>query len=87
MELAGQSGLLSTRRTSNTPIKVGGTELLLQSQSPLHEGHVALEGGWTFADLIRELNDMVFFWPGTKDSPGRYGARHIAHNLWDELPS
>ena len=50
---------------------------MLRDQAPLREGNAALDGGWTFADLVEDLNGRVFFWPGTERRPIPDGQRHF----------
>jgi len=47
----------------------------LRDQAPLHPGNVRLTGGWTFADLVEELNNHVFFWPAGRGGPSVYAKR------------
>jgi len=67
---------LDTKRTDIVTVTFEGLELDLRDQQPLYEGKTRLEGGWTFEDLIRELNERVFFWPGWRHEVISYGIRH-----------
>lgn len=55
----------------------GGSKRHVRDQAPLYEGNTALLGGWTFADLVQDLNERVYFWPGTEKGPSDYGRRHF----------
>jgi hypothetical protein len=73
---AGQNAVLISKRNLHVPIWIDGVEVLLRDQAPLHRGNIRLEGGWTFEDFVRHLNEHVFFWPGRADGPIPYGIRH-----------
>ena len=66
----------TTKRQAGQELEHAGETVHIRDQSPLHQGNVRLEGGWSFADLIRELNSRVFFWPGFEAGPIDYGLRH-----------
>lgn len=74
----GQPGLVSVRRPSCIDLPINGEVVRVRDQAPLHEGNIAFEGGWQMADLIQELNERVFFWPGSKDQAIAYAHRHFA---------
>jgi hypothetical protein len=76
MAMANSEDWLTRRRRGHLELAVDGIAVVIRDQDPLHEGNVALQGGWTFVDLIRELNKLVFFWPGNRDGPVSYGIRH-----------
>lgn len=63
----------------------GGGRRHLRDQAPLYEGNIALFGNWTFADLVQDLNERVFFWPGIEDGPSDYGRRHFARYNGDDV--
>jgi len=75
---AGQSALLRQRRAVHHTITIDGMAVSLRDQSPLCEGNIEVETGWTFAQVIALLNQRVFFWPGTSGGPIDYGWRHFA---------
>ena len=76
---------LNGKRREHFPLDLDGTPILLRDQRPLHPGNVALGDGWTWDDLLRELNQRVFFWPGRIDGPSDHGRRH--HQRYaDERP-
>lgn len=66
-------GTPAVRRTSNAEI----AGVLVRDQAPLHVGNIEFTGGADFSDLLRLLNERVFFWPGDAERPVAYGARHF----------
>jgi len=58
---------------------------VLRDQDLLHEGSVALQAGWTMADLVRDLNRRVFFWSGWPDRPVKSGRRPLARYTATDL--
>lgn len=74
----GVAGTLESRRETSVQITVDGSMLSIRDQGPLHEGNMQIAPGWTFGDVLRDLNRRVFFWPGTAVGPISYGARHFA---------
>jgi hypothetical protein len=77
-ELSGQ------RRTRHTVVVVNGAEVRIRDQAPLREGQIAFEPGWNLARLVELLNSLVYFWPGTAQSPSVYGLRHLGRYLNEE---
>lgn len=77
MAMADSEEWVTRRRRGHLELAIDGSPVIIRDQDPLHEGNVALQGGWTFSDLIRELNKLVFFWPGNLDGPVSYGMRHF----------
>lgn len=71
MRAAGDTAWLERRREAAVPLTVGTEVVWLRDQAPLHEGAVRLEGGWTFPQLVREINERVYFWPGDHTGPTR----------------
>lgn len=67
---------LVRKRGRVVTIHLEGVPIDLRDQRPLYEGKTRLQGGWTFSDLIRHLNERVFFWPGWEHKPIDYGRRH-----------
>jgi hypothetical protein len=59
----------------NRQIKSGAP--VLRDQRPLYENCVELQNGFSFADLLKELNRRVFFWSGWPDRPIRPGRHAI----------
>lgn len=75
--LANKEELISVKRTRIIPIEVNGRVVDIRDQKPLYEGKASINDGWNFSDLIRALNERVFFWPGWGDKPIDYGVRHF----------
>lgn len=73
---AKRHAVISAKRPQSIAVTVDRDEVWIRDQRPLHAGNVGLQGGWTFEDLVRTLNDKVFFWPGTSAGPISYGIRH-----------
>jgi hypothetical protein len=74
---AGEHELLDTRRRGHVSLVVEGETVVLRDQAPLHAGNMRLEDGWTFARVVRHINNRVFFWPGAESGPISYGLRHF----------
>ena len=77
LSAAGQEEWLEAKRCGMLTITVDGKTIDIRDQQPLYEGKTELQAGWTFEDLIRSLNEHVFFWPGWSDKPIDYGERHF----------
>lgn len=77
LEQAQRGELLRERRAEHTRISVGGCEVWLRDQAPLHAGNVDFVGGWQLGDLVEALNKLVFFWVGGDSGPSDYGERHF----------
>jgi len=77
LQRAGRNVLLRVRREGPEPLMLDGRTIQLCDQAPLNKGNVELNGGWTFEDLVENLNARCFFWPGHDKSPNRYGVRHF----------
>ncbi len=73
---AKEHSVISARRPECIAVTVDGDEVWIRDQRPLHAGNVGLQDGWTFEDLVKALNDKVFFWPGSDVGPISYGIRH-----------
>lgn len=81
LESANQRRLISERRPNHLRIAVESAPIHIRDQHPLFAGNIALEGGWSFARLVEELNQRVFFWPCKSTPPhlpSDYGQRHFA---------
>jgi len=74
---AGQHQLLRVRRREHVTLTIDDAQVLVRDQAPLHAGNAGLQDGWSFDDLVAKLNTLVFFWPGSGDSPISYGCRHF----------
>ena len=70
---------LDQRRPTVVPLQfLSGGPVSVRDQAPLYEGNVRFEDDWSLSRLIRRLNQLVFFWPGTTKGPNEYGQRHAA---------
>jgi hypothetical protein len=79
MRAAGLQPVGTERRKQSIAIQVGGKTVWIRDQAPLHPGNAQLQGGWTFQTLVDELNQRVFFWPGSIAGPIKAGRRHFAN--------
>lgn len=77
LHASGDHQLLESKRYETLTVIVDDDSIDLRDQQPLYEGKASLEGGWTFADLIRTLNEHVFFWPGWTHKPVDCGTSHF----------
>jgi hypothetical protein len=68
---------LNGKRKNHLPLDVDGEAIFLRDQAPLHQGNMRLLDGWTFQDVIDDLNNRIFFWPGRATGPISYGIRHF----------
>jgi hypothetical protein len=76
---AGQAGRVTEHRpTDAISLRVGPHEVLVNDQRPLRAEWIDFEDGWDLPRLIAHLNGRVFFWPGTRRGPIKYGANHAA---------
>jgi hypothetical protein len=69
--------LLRERRVATQVLVVEGIRVEIRDQRPLHQGHIVFEPGFSFHDLLAELNSRVFLWPGTATGPIDRGAAHF----------
>src|SRR4051794_16687749 len=76
MRLARRDDLIAVRRRDHVLVAIDGEEITIRDQAPLHQGNMALGGGWTFGDFVSLLNGRVFFWPGRAVGPIPHGFRH-----------
>ena len=72
----GHKHLVTQRRPDCVTIVIDGATVIVRDQRPLYRGNIDFEDGWVFNDVIRYLNQHVFFWPGTAEKISDYGARH-----------
>src|SRR5438270_422789 len=72
LEKAGRRDLVRQRREGHTPIRIGGRDIWLRSQEPLHAGNIDFQDSWKLEDLVACLNELVFFWPGQRHGPIDY---------------
>ena len=70
--------MLRGRRTTTRTVAVDGVQVEIRDQCPLKEGHIKFEEGYSFMQLLDELNRRVFLWPGTEDGPIKSGLNHFA---------
>ncbi len=82
---AGRGGGVRTKRREMMAVAIGGHRVLLRDQAPLHEGNIGFAPGWTFEDVLADLNRRVFFWPGRAYGPISYWLRYIQRYL-DQRP-
>lgn len=75
-ERSGRPDILCGRRLDRPKVQLPEGTVMLRDQTPLSMGNVKLEGGWSAEDLLRELNDRVFLWPGSETGPIGHGLRH-----------
>ena len=68
---------LSRPRRRDFEVIVEGFRVEVRDQLPLKPGHIRFEGGFSFTDVLAELNSRVFFWPGTEQGPIDYGQSHF----------
>ncbi len=69
--------LVRTKRIEEVLANFHEQVVHVRDQRPLHPGHISFEDGWTFSDLVEDLNSRVFFWPGKDSGPNDYGIRHF----------
>lgn len=82
---AGQERAIGARRPEGILIQCQGDQVHIRDQSPLHRGNISFEAGWDFEDLVRYLNNHVFFWPGNPERPIGYGLRHFQRYAQDDV--
>jgi hypothetical protein len=73
---ARDSRWLNQRRETMLTVTISGSPVDIRDQKPLYAAKMLLEGGWSFSDFVRHLNEHVFFWPGWHDKPIRHAQRH-----------
>ena len=79
MRIGGREELMRKRRPGPERLTINGETIVLRDQGPLHAGHAKFPKGYTFEDLVENLNRRVFFWPGNSKTPIPYGLRHFQH--------
>ena len=77
MTITGREDLLEKKRGTHIKVSVGCDDIFLRDQAPLYAGNMKLPTGWKFETFVRQLNDRVFFWPGSASGPIDYGVRHF----------
>jgi len=68
---------LHIKRSEALRLRIEGKSVSVRDQRPLHKGNIEFESGWTIHRFIHELNERVFFWPGTHKGLNDYGLRHF----------
>lgn len=76
LKRAGRDEYLQRRREASLTVIVDDERINIRDQTPLCEGHIALEG-MTFAEFVAHVNTHVFFWPGDCIQPIRQGRSHF----------
>jgi hypothetical protein len=85
LKASGNAGMLSMRRATGLQAKINGDVIHVRDQHPLHAGNVAFQGKWTIDKLVEEINERVFFWPGSASWVVSYARRHF-HRYAAEKP-
>lgn len=75
---AHRGDLLSERRREHVAIMTRGARVHIRDQRPLHSGAIEFQSGWDLARLVAELNQHVFFWPGSLRGPVESGRNHFS---------
>jgi hypothetical protein len=76
LKASGNQMMLKARRGTSIQAKVNGEVVHVRDQHPLHAGNIAFQGSWTFEKLVQEINERVFFWPGSEWWVISYARRH-----------
>lgn len=86
MRQAGDGSYLGRKRAKAVTVQISGVAISIRDQRPLHAGNIRLQSDWSFEDVVRSLNERVFFWPGKDAGPISYGERHFERYA-DERPT
>lgn len=86
MRKAGDTSMLRQKRFVSRTVQIKEDTVNIRDQQPLHAGNISFVDGWSFEDVIKLLNERVFFWPGTSIGPIGYGKRHYKRYI-EENPS
>jgi hypothetical protein len=78
LRASGNHRIVATRRPDSLKIKLNGDIVHVRDQHPLHAGNISFLGKWTFDRLVAEINERVFFWPGSANWVVSYALRHYA---------
>ena len=74
---SGRFALLRERRRDAVSLPLHKGTVTLTSQQPLSDGHCDMKGDpEAFANLVQQLNEHVFFWPGTERQMFGAGGGH-----------
>jgi hypothetical protein len=79
LEAAGRPELANDRRVDYVALQLPLGLVVLKDQKPLIEANTALPDDWCFADFVRYLNSMTYFWPGSAAGPIGRGRRLLQH--------
>lgn len=79
MKMGGREELIRKRRPGPEPVTVDGETIVLRDQHPLHAGNAKFPRGYSFEDLVENLNRRIFFWPGTATTIVPSGLRHFEY--------
>ena len=77
MQMGGREDLIRKRRPGHVSVSVDGETIFLRDQHPLHAGNAKFPRGYSFEDLVENLNRRVFFWPGTATTIVTSGLNHF----------
>lgn len=83
---AGDGSFPGRKRAESVTVQIGSVTINIRDQQPLHAGNISLQSDWSFEDVVRSLNERVFFWPGRDTGPIGYGERHFDRYA-DERPT
>ena len=83
--LANRFDLDAVRRKEHYLININREKVYIRDQKPLHVGCIDFKDGWSFEDLIRSLNQRIYFWPGYETKPIKSGISHY-NRYKDERP-
>jgi len=74
---ADRTGDAHRKRFDHVTVRYRGKSIHMRDQRPLHARNCAMAKGMAFGDVVKMLNDRVFFWPGDARGPIDYGRRHF----------
>jgi hypothetical protein len=81
---AGRLELNGIRRMGDMRLDFGQFDVVLRNQQPLEPTLLELGDGETFADYVRFLNSLVFFWPGDRLRPVREGFEMVEDTVLED---
>jgi hypothetical protein len=84
LKASGNLKMLTARRPTALHVNVNGDAIHVRDQHPLHAGNVDFRGKWTIDKLVQEINEMVFFWPGSADWVTSYALRHYQRYAFEK---
>jgi hypothetical protein len=74
---SGYDHLLQGKRDRTVEVRTDGGTVQVRDHKPLIQANIELVDGYSFDDLIQELNSRVFLWAGTEAGPCDSGRNHI----------